>query len=519
MRAWPARAADLPEAGSPMFALRSRLPRLRTAGGVFAVRSNRADVGLVAALGLSCAWVLLAFLILVLLSPVASIEGAAIRALIVLFPLGLLWTLYGGARGGAKTVTALFMLVLAVTELSLRSRSMTDTSLDAQTLVKLAVWGVGLLVAVLNWKVLRDAFREPAFVLLVVLTLWFMFTATYSPTRLFTFGSGVAFLSVVAFGAVARRLVPDHMLIKGGVAILTFLFCISLLLYVVAPQHAMAAMEGGTILRLAAPFGTPNGLGRAAVLSLILLAIAWRTRVMRWNSPLLLAALATAAACLILSQSRTAAIALLAALFVMFLEKNPIRLLIVLILGMAAALTVTVLDVDLLDFASTFSRTGRVSEITTLTGRTSIWQFTWGEIQKAPWLGYGHGASKTMFPELFRNYWGWTTTSAHNAWLHVWFASGIVGVLLMCSVFVAQFFYWLRTKDSASLMLLVFMLVISLAEAGHVVATPNGLIVMWALFLTGRRATEPVVATFAVRAPERSRSRSMHDHQRPAPGH
>lgn len=459
-------------------------------------RAAAGGVGIV--LTISCIWLVLCFTLLVLLSPVASVGGLVTRLVIVLAPLALLWALYGGGRGGPRTMLALFLLVLFITELSFRQRDLSDTTMDPQNLAKMAVWGCGLLVALLNWRHLREALREPVVVLMVAMIAWFAVTAAYSPIRLYSFGSAVALLSVVLFGVVVRRAVPEGMLLRGTIALLGTMLLVGLVLYVVAPDSAMAQMEGGSIRRLAAPFGTPNSLGRVSALVILLVVLAVASGVLRWRSPLVLAPMAAALACLYLSQSRTAMAALALALVIMYLAGRPQRLLAAGILVAMTVLVVVVSRVDVLDLlTSTVSRTGYSSEVTTLTGRTDIWRFAWSQIVQEPLLGYGHASSKHIFPLLYRQYWGWTTTHAHNMWLQVWFTAGVVGVVLLAGVFIAQFRYWLATRDKGSLALLTFVFVIGLAEAGHIAGAPSVLTALWAVWLAGRRVVAPAGAPLA----------------------
>lgn len=436
---------------------------------------------------LSCLWVTLCFLFLVLLIPVASIEGLVVRLLLVLLPMVLLWLFYGAGRGGPKTMLALFLVIIFVTDLSIRQRALSDASVDPQNLVKMAIWGSGLLVALMNWRYVREALREPAVALMVLLTLWFVVTSIYSPIRMYSFGSAVAFLSVVLFGVVVRRVVPAPLLLRGTIGLLTFMLIVGLVLYAVVPDRAMAEMEGGTIRRLAAPFGTPNSLGRASALVVVLAVLARMAGVLNWRSPLLLMSVVSALACLYLSQSRTAMAALGLTLLTIYLVGRPRRLLVAAILTALAALLVVVLRVDVMDLLALVSRTGYVKEVTTLTGRTDIWAFAWSQIVQEPLLGYGHASSKLIFPLLYRQYWGWTTTHAHNMWLQIWFTTGLVGVVLLAGIFVAQFRYWLQTRDVGSLALMVFVFIIGLAEAGHIAGAPSTLTAMWAVWLAGRR--------------------------------
>jgi O-antigen ligase len=425
----------------------------------------------------------LCFVGLVLLIPVNSGSGLIFRFAVVLAPLLLMWVFYFAGRTAPWAMTALFLAILVLSGLSIRNRALGDTSLDPQNLIKLAVWGSGLLVALLNWRHLRMAWREPVLRWLVAMSLWASFTAIYSPIRAYSFGSGIAFLSVLLFGACLRRVVPDSLLLKGSIGALTPLLYVSLAMYVLVPERAMALMEAGNILRLAAPFASPNSLGLVAAIVVLLGAVGWRTALFTWHSPWILVSVPAALACMFLSQSRTAGVGLAVSVLVLLLLRHPLRMLVTAIFIALGALAFVVFDVNLQDLAAIVSRTGSVKEVTTLTGRTQIWSFVWGEIIKEPWFGYGSASTKHLMPLNFHTFWGWTTTHAHNMWLQVWFTTGLVGVSLLAGALIAQFRYWLATRDTASLAFLVFVFVIGLAEAAHIDGAPSVLTAVWFAWL------------------------------------
>lgn len=451
------------------------------------LRAPMGDVRPVLALAAGLLWTLLCFVLLVVLIPAHSIEGAIFRVLVLALPLGLLWLLYAAGGGGTKAITALLVVIVIVSDLSLRRRDLSDTSLDPQNVVKLAIWGLGLLVAVINWKDLKRALREPPVLCFALFALWAMVTAAYSPIRTYTFGAAFALLAVILFGAVARQRCDDSTLLKGVVGGLGALLWLSLALYILAPDRAMAPMEGGTILRLAAPFGTPNSLGRASALVLLLLMVAYMSQVVNYRSVVFYFGGLPAVLCLVLSQSRTAMAALALSMAVILVMRYPVRVLVAGIAVAAAMLLYVLLDLDTIAIAEQISRTGRAQEVFTLTGRTRIWSFYFEQIGEAPFFGYGYASTKYLMPLLYRNYWGWTTTHAHNMWIQVLFTTGLVGLALLTAVLIAQLRSWLRTKDPLTLVMLVFVCVIGLAEAGHLAAAaPSLLTVVWAVWIVGQ---------------------------------
>lgn len=457
--------------------------------------------------GLSCVWLVLCVVFLALLIPPTTTEGLAFRCVIAVLPPGLLWVFLSAGQGKSTAMTVLMVIILVLSDLSLRNRAYNDTSLDAQTLTKTALWGLGLLVAIFNWRRLTLALREPAVAFLVALCLWFVFTSLYSPIRAYSFGSSVALLSVVVFGAVVRQVVPDKLLLNAAIGGIGVLLWLSLVLYVVAPGMAMASQEGGQVLRLAAPFGTPNSLGRAAALVLLMCVVGVHGKTLTWRSPWVLGMGFAALACIVLSQSRTAAVALVGAIAILLLVERIGRLIAASVVALVCAMLIFSVDLNLAELAAKISRSGRVSDVVTLTGRTEIWSFIWGEIEKSPWFGYGYSSTRVLLPQLYRTFWGWTPAHAHNMWLQTWFVSGIVGVALLSTVIVAQFRYWLQSRDTISLAFLVFVFVMGLTEAGHLDGAPSILTVLWALFLVGRRRQ---LASGNTKQPSRSGHPPLH---------
>lgn len=75
----------------------------------------------------------------------------------------------------------------------------------------------------------------------------------------------------------------------------------------------------------------------------------------------------------------------------------------------------------------------------TLTGRTDIWVALIENIEQRPWLGYGYGAF--WAPDSLPGNWlrealQWDAPTAHNGWLEVTIALGLVGLLFLCLDFL-----------------------------------------------------------------------------------
>jgi O-antigen ligase len=443
-------------------------------------------------------WLILCYVFFTILAPSSTPVGLAFRIGFSVVPVGLIWLFHCAARSSRGAIVTLFVLTLVLADISIRQRALTDTSLDAQNLVKLAVWGLAFIVAIIHWRHLREVLRQGPVAWAATFAVWCMMTAIYSPVPAFSFGAGFALLSVVLHGAVVRQTVSDAILVKTAIISVGLLLCLSLVLFIVAPDRAQAPMEGGTILRLAVPFGSPNSLGRAAALVILLCVLGAAAGLLKLKSIVFGLLSVVAILCLALSQSRTAAIALICAIGFVIAVQRPTRFHWMATISILGVLVASMLDLRLADLASIFSRTGRTTELATLTGRTDIWNFFWDQIWSEPVLGYGFGSTKALMPALYRTPMGWTTTHAHNMWIQVWFTTGLIGFTLLCGLLISQFRYCFRSRDILSLGFLVFGLVLGVAEPSLIAAgAPSLLTTAWALWLAGRN--NPVGATESAR--------------------
>ncbi len=110
--------------------------------------------------------------------------------------------------------------------------------------------------------------------------------------------------------------------------------------------------------------------------------------------------------------------------------------------------------------AELVSRTESGVDLTTLTGRVSIWEFTIEEAGSALLIGHGTASSSDLFQRaLFDGALEWDAGTAHSLWLHTQLELGVVGCILLFLV-VAGVFIARRTsphpeRDGLLLALLV----------------------------------------------------------------
>jgi O-antigen ligase len=115
---------------------------------------------------------------------------------------------------------------------------------------------------------------------------------------------------------------------------------------------------------------------------------------------------------------------------------------------------------------SGFSRSGEESEVITLSGRVPLWRALIESLSDQWLVGSGYSSSKEILPTLYETSWGWKTDSAHNAYLHIFLETGIVGLLAILYLYFSLIFH-LKNKELISLLfLLAIISVMSSTFAG-----------------------------------------------------
>ncbi|MEH2423092.1 MAG: O-antigen ligase family protein [Nostoc sp.] len=117
---------------------------------------------------------------------------------------------------------------------------------------------------------------------------------------------------------------------------------------------------------------------------------------------------------------------------------------------------------------------GSVGKDTTLTGRSELWPVVLEMIAKKPWLGYGYGAfwiEDNSEASLIAEAVQWNVPNAHNGFLDLWLALGLLGVLVFLIGFVINllraiyFIRWNQTPENLWLLVyLTFIILSNLTE-------------------------------------------------------
>lgn len=439
-------------------------------------QSRHGDVALALGLAWAVAFGLLGWLATMSILAYQGYGTAIFLVAFILAPaFGLWWVARAGANGGIYFLVMVVLVVL-LSDLSLRGAS---SNLDGQSAAKFGLWLSGLLLV--PWRIdqLREATRHLPTSALLVFGMWALLSTAYSISPLYTFAAALAFLGLwVTAVTLAKSVDPDRGL-TWVTCTLSAMSAASLLMYIVAPDVAMVVYENSTTLRLGGIFGNANALGGVSALALVLMSTACYAPINRRVLWLAVLAVPVCGAALVLSQSRTAMLGLVAAITAVFIRRHPVVLLPFALVCAGAAAVVVAYPGVIDSLIALVARSGRVEQVSTFTGRTEIWAFVVSTIKKAPVLGYGFASTKELIPAGYAGPYGWTTSSAHNLWLQAWVTTGLVGLSLVLISQLASIRSMFREPLPLRDGVCVYVLFIGVFESGPLGPSVNLLTFLW----------------------------------------
>lgn len=244
----------------------------------------------------------------------------------------------------------------------------------------------------------------------------------------------------------------------------------SLIAGIVAPSWAFdfnytSSMIPGLNIRLAGLTPQANALAPLQLLYLILEIFMPTKGIWKW--PNLLSVLLVFTLC----QSKTSwsimmiALAIKVAYEVWQFPKKQFGYVFLLSCGLIVVFFVS-LHLVLTEIDLSFISQDRMDSITTLTGRTTIWEFTLEAWKENPWFGYGPHIWNPEFRLQFGKQYLWAG-QAHNQFIQALGEAGIFGLALLLiylCVLVSYAFRYLKFTRGISIALIVFPLIRSITE-------------------------------------------------------
>jgi O-antigen ligase len=364
--------------------------------------------------------------------------------------------------------------------------------LSLQALVDVLVAGGALLIGL--WQ-LPNTYRlltRPPALFLVLFALWALISTSYSVTPLYTLRMALMLAGLLLFAAAVARLLTPKLVLTTVVASLGVLILASWLVYFASPEYGrmeawlQVGDEHHVVERMRGLTRNANVLGRLVALFLGALLLLYLYRYCRLQDVLIPAALGLVT--LAYTQSRTSALALIAALVILALRRWPRlvpALAVVMLFGLGYfALAPPAAQLEMLE---SFSRMGQAQEILTLTGRTPLWAFVLEKIEEAPWLGHGYASSPMVISEYRTEQ--QKLSHAHNMMLQSVLTVGIVGTLPLLAVLAWQAIAFFKNPVPFRDLLFLLVALMGIVEAAALLPTPNALMLLWfvSVFWLGER--------------------------------
>jgi len=415
---------------------------------------------------------------------------------LVIAILALVAVVFAAASlGRAWAFMAILAFVIFGLGLSFREREPGEVGLDLQNGVKLFVWAALVGVAILNIRRLAPMLREPVVALAFVYAAFAFASAAWSLTPTYSAAVAIGWVGNLALACLAVRTCGERAVFVLFVWSIGAFVAVGLSGLVFAPDIAwMPPSVEETEYRFRGFSGHPNVLAQQAGVLVTVAVVARRARYI--SRRLFFAGIVLGFATLVLTDSRTALIAVVAAWgFVAMRERGLGRLALIagavmLVLALAAFTVGGVTNVE--DALGMFSRTGAGSEVLTLTGRTEIWRIAWERIQERPLLGWGYLATEELLlSSVGRTFYG-DAINAHNMFVQSLLSVGILGSLpgfAMVGLLVVRLF---SRPDPVRDHVVVFMLISGMGEV-EIFATPMLLTLTVFIILAREAERLPVI--------------------------
>jgi O-antigen ligase len=374
--------------------------------------------------------------------------------------------LRGGVYESKLAAFSIVFLSIFIVEAMFRSRGFTDKEVDFQVVLKVGIWCIMVLTSMAHAPRWAGQLLRPSNIPVLMFLGWLLLTTAVSPIPFYTV---VCVLSIYAHILYCAYLFSsfDRVQIFATMVFALTLFCIiSIVVYFAAPEFGHYIYwfneQRYVSARMAGIAGSANGMGRLCAFGLILVLLYGREfrQIHPWfvriSVPIMVVSL-------LMTNSRTAmamVVGLWAAVYLLRWRRMYLA-----VFGLSLALFAAVLIIPAGDDGlKLLARGGDVSEVTSLTGRSTIWNAIPALVEARPWTGYGYATSIIVLPAHEREV-GFVTSHAHNLALQILLTTGWVGLILFSLSVLATGLRLAYSGDRTGLVMLAYVLLNGITEA------------------------------------------------------
>jgi O-antigen ligase len=391
----------------------------------------------------------------------------------------------GVANESKYAIYSVIFVAIFLVDSTFRNRVYPNDQVDFQVILKVGSWCVISMIALAHTRVWLGQLLRPTNIPLLMFLAWLMFTTTYSPLPIYT---AVCASSVIAFTIFCAYIFARYdraEIFAVMVVAITLFSVVSIVVFFVWPEFGRYAYwlneKRFVSNRLMGIGGSANGMGRLAAFGLVLIILYIKEfhRMNRWLVPIATPILTVT---VVMTDSRTS-IGMVAALgaitFLFRWSRLPLAVLGVTLTVFAALVIIPGGDEGL----KVLSRSGDVSEVTSMTGRSTIWHAIPGLVESRPWTGYGYASSILVLPQHEREV-GFATSHAHNLALQLLLTTGWVGLGLFCLLMVTTVLRLSVASDRTAWVMLAYVILNGLTESSAFSTLSNICTVAFAIAVT-----------------------------------
>jgi O-antigen ligase len=400
--------------------------------------------------------------------PLARDDQIAL-GMLALTPVALVvfYVIAQGVVGDRHFGAVMAVIYIFIAAAIFRTRAYDDKSIDLQVAAKLGSFAMIFATSAVFYVFGTSRLRLPRlFLVWLTFFLSLIGCSLYAVKVPFALTCALLFLACYLYAVYLTVRLSPRIAVQVMMCAALLLCVGSIFVYFVIPSIGVMQAwtpEGGyaEIGRMKGLTGSANGIGFIAAFGAAMAFLYYRS-LDSFGRGVALVLIPSALACLFLSNNRSSMIALVAALWLDFVfRKNTApKILLTFMLGMVVVAALAFFSNEIF---ALLSRSGRVDEITSATGRSAIWSVVIEMWAQKPFLGYGYTSALAILPldpRLFQ-----VAAHAHNMYLELLFAGG--GVLL--AIFLYALWQTLRqvirlgaVNEAA---LLVFLMLRGLTEA------------------------------------------------------
>lgn len=310
--------------------------------------------------------------------------------------------------------------------------------------------------------------------------LWFFLIAPIAPDVFKSYLTLVTLISPLLLMIAFMAQFGQAELLKTFVKIQALFLTFSLVSYFALPTFARFPLWDGTIgPRLTGLGSHPNTVAALAALAIVITFSTGAQLKIQRNARIFIYIVSIG--CLILTQSRTSMMAAMigcSACLVLRLSR-PLIPAIGLGLAGSAAILFSAINPNML---AVFSRSGRVDEITTGTGRTYVWNEAFRLIGESPWVGYGYNSTWYIFRDLQNDLAQFVGTyvfpHSHNLYIQILLSGGFIALTLFIITITLVAYSSISMKKHTPVIILACYLSYSMTESAGFFQYPESYIYM-----------------------------------------